>query len=63
MSGPTFTVLAAGAAGGVAVAGELVVRRGLAGVRVGGVRLIGEGVHHGPGGGAGGWQRGQRVLV
>lgn len=59
----TFTVLAARAARGVAVAGELVVRRRLAGVRMGGVRLIGEGVHHGPGGGARERQGGQGVLV
>lgn len=56
-------MLAAGASGGVAVAGELVVRRGLAGVRVGGVGLVGEGVHHGPGRGTGEGQRGQGVLV
>jgi len=59
----TFAVLAAGAAGGVAVAGELVVRRGLAGEGVCRVGLVGEGVHHGPGRGPGEGQGGQRVLV
>lgn len=59
----TFTVLAAGAARGVAVAGELVVRRWLAGVGMCRVRLIGEGVHHGPWGGPRERQWGQSVLV
>lgn len=59
----TFTVLAAGAAWGVAVASELVVRRWLAGVGMCRVGLVGEGVHHGPRGGPREWQRGQRVLV
>lgn len=59
----TFAVLAARAAGGVAVAGELVVRRWLAGEGMCGVRLIGEGVHHGPRGGPRERQWGQGVLV
>lgn len=59
----TFAVLAAGAAGGVAVAGELVVRRRLAGEGMCRVRLIGKGVHHGPWGGPRERQRGQGVLV
>lgn len=59
----TFAVLAAGAAGGVAVAGELVVRRRLAGEGMCGVGLIGEGVHHGPRGGPRERQGGQGVLV
>lgn len=49
----TFAVLAACASGGIAVAGELVVRRWLAGEGMRWVRLIGEGVHHGPRGGTG----------
>lgn len=59
----TFAVLAARAAGGVAVAAELVVRRRLAGVRMCRVRLVGEGVHHGPWRRAREWQGGQGVLV
>ncbi len=59
----TFAVLAAGAAGGVAVAGELVVRRRLAAEGVRRVGLVGEGVHHGPRGGPGERQGGQGVLV
>lgn len=59
----TLAVLAAGAAGGVAVAGEFVVRRRLAGVGVGGVGLVGKGVHHGPRSGAREGQGGQGVLV
>lgn len=56
-------MLAAGTTRGVAVAGELVVRRRLAGEGMRGVRLVGEGVHHGPGGGAREGQRSQGVLV
>lgn len=63
MSVLTFAVLTAGAAGGVAVAGELVVRRWLAGEGMCGVGLIGEGVHHGPRGGPGERQGSQSVLV
>lgn len=59
----TFAVLAAGAAGGVAVAGELVVRRWLAGEGMCWVGLIGESVHHGPRGGPRERQGGQGVLV
>ena len=59
----TFTVLTASAPGGVAVAGELVVRRRLAGVGMCRVGLIGEGVHHGPWGGPREWQGSQGVLV
>lgn len=59
----TFTVLAAGAPRGVAVAGELMVRRWLTGEGMRGVWLVGEGVHHGPRGSA--WERqwSQGVLV
>lgn len=59
----TFAVLAAGAAGGVAVAGQLVIRWRLAGEGVRWVGLIGERVHHGPRGGPGERQGGQSVLV
>lgn len=63
MSLLTFAVLAAGAAGGVAVAAELVIRRWLAGEGRCWVGLIGEGVHHRPWRGPGEGQRGQGVLV
>lgn len=46
-------MLTASAAGSVAVAGELMVRRRLAGEGMCGVGLVGEGVHHGPWGGPG----------
>ena len=59
----TFAVLAACASRGVAVASELVVRRGLARVGVRGVGLVGEGVHQGPRRSPRERQRGQRVLV
>lgn len=56
-------MLAAGAPRGIAVAGELVVRRWLAGEGMRGVGLVWEGVHHGPGRGAREGQRSQGVLV
>ncbi len=56
-------MLAAGAAGGVAVAGELVVGGWLAGEGVCWVGLVGEGVHHGPRGGPRKRQGGQGVLI
>lgn len=59
----TFTVLAASASWGVAIAGELVVGWGLAGVGVCRVWLIGEGVHHGPGRSPRERQGSQGVLI
>lgn len=59
----TFTVLTAGAAGGVAVAGQLVIWRRLAGEGMRWVGLIGESVHHGPWRGPRERQGGQSVLV
>lgn len=59
----TFAVLTAGASGGVAVAGQLVIRWRLAGEGMRWVGLIGERVHHGPRGGPRERQGGQRVLV
>lgn len=56
-------MLTASAARSVAVAGELVVRRRLAGEGMRGVGLVWEGVHHGPWGGPGKGQGGQGVLI
>lgn len=56
-------MLTASTAGSVAVAGELVVWRRLAGEGMRGVGLVGEGVHHGPWGSPGEGQGGQGVLV
>lgn len=56
-------MLTAGAAGGVAVAGQLVIRWRLAGKGMRRVGLIGESVHHGPWRGPREGQGGQSVLV